>query len=238
MRSPAGTIAAAKRSHVRSLWTRNWTTPRQGKSGRDSRWGDKAAVRRGRLGARLVNAARWDHAIALAKVTAAVDAANARPMQTQSTPVRATLSPFVLLNSDAGVAAGFRNPCASSTRVGGPRDGRRLSCCHNTGLGACCWQPPFRHRAGARPRSPGALLLANTGSLGSRGASPAFVLARASADRAGVAVCCPDAIVAPCPSWAPSHCRFASGAAASRDRCVALVGTGSSRRRTLRLTVL
>ncbi|MGZ6638835.1 MAG: hypothetical protein ACXVII_39035, partial [Solirubrobacteraceae bacterium] len=55
---------------------------------------------------------------------------------------------------------GFRNPCASSTRVGGPRDRRRLSCCHNTVLGACCWQPPFRQRAGARPRSPGALLVA------------------------------------------------------------------------------
>jgi hypothetical protein len=57
----------------------------------------------------------------------------------------------VHLHTNAGVAAGFRNPCASSTRVGGPRDGRRLSRCRNTGLGACCWQPPFRHRAGARP---------------------------------------------------------------------------------------
>ena len=69
----------------------------------------------------------------------------------------------VHLDTDAGVTAGFRNPRASSTRVGGPRDSRLLSCCHNTGLRACCWQPPFRHRAGARPRSPGALLPAQSG---------------------------------------------------------------------------
>jgi len=59
---------------------------------------------------------------------------------------RASLVPLVvLLDTDAEGAAGFRTPCASSTRVGGPRDGRRLSCCHNTRLGACCRQPPFRH---------------------------------------------------------------------------------------------
>jgi len=39
-----------------------------------------------------------------------------------------------LLNSDVEVAAGFPNPCASSTRVGRPRDGRRLSRSHNTRL--------------------------------------------------------------------------------------------------------
>ena len=43
-------------------------------------------------------------------------------------------SSLSLLNSDVEVAAGFPNPCASSTRVGRPRDGRRLSCCHNTRL--------------------------------------------------------------------------------------------------------
>ena len=54
---------------------------------------------------------------------------------------RASLVPLVvLLDTDAEGAAGFRTPCASSTR-----DGRRLSCCHNTRLGACCRQPPFRH---------------------------------------------------------------------------------------------
>ena len=58
---------------------------------------------------------------------------------------RASLVPLVvLLDTDAEGAAGFRTPCAS-TRVGGARDGRRLSCCHNTRLGACCRQPPFRH---------------------------------------------------------------------------------------------
>jgi hypothetical protein len=67
---------------------------------------------------------------------------------------------FVLLNTAAEVVAGFRNPCASSTRVGGPCDGRRLSCSHNTRLGGVLPAAPFRHRAGAHPRSPGGPLLA------------------------------------------------------------------------------
>jgi hypothetical protein len=53
------------------------------------------------------------------------------------------LARFVHLDTDVEVAAAFRNLCASSTRGGGPRDGRRLSCSHNTGLGACCRQPRF-----------------------------------------------------------------------------------------------
>ena len=47
---------------------------------------------------------------------------------------RSRVPGLVLLNTDAEAAAGFLNPCASSTRVGGPRDGRRLSCCHDTRL--------------------------------------------------------------------------------------------------------
>jgi hypothetical protein len=47
-----------------------------------------------------------------------------------------SLLPFVHLDTDAGVAAGFRNPCARSPQVGVPCDGRGLSYCHNTRLGA------------------------------------------------------------------------------------------------------
>ena len=63
----------------------------------------------------------------------------------------ARLVEIALLDTDAGVAAGFRNPCASSTRVGAPGDGPRLSCCHYTRLGACRRAAPrfFTKQVGA-----------------------------------------------------------------------------------------
>lgn len=55
----------------------------------------------------------------------------------RAVPTVGRRSQIVLLNNDAEVAAGFRNPCASSTRVGVSRDGRGWSYCHNTRLRAC-----------------------------------------------------------------------------------------------------
>jgi hypothetical protein len=92
------------------------------------------------------------------------DAAAASPARpVMLTRAYAALPDLVHLDIDVEVAAGFRNPYASRTRVGGPRDDRRLSCCHNTRLGAYCRQPPFRHRAGVRHRSASAPPLARSG---------------------------------------------------------------------------
>ncbi len=61
---------------------------------------------------------------------------------------------------DAEAVARFPNPCTSGTRVG--RASQRPACVvlSQLPLGVCCGQPPFRHRAGEGPPSPGAQLVA------------------------------------------------------------------------------
>jgi len=87
-------------------------------------------------------------------------------------------SVVVHLSTDAEVAVGFRNPCASSARVDGTSDGQRLSCCHNTRFGACRRRSRFVTEQRARHRSPGASLLARSGSARRTAARPAFAVAQ------------------------------------------------------------
>ena len=87
-------------------------------------------------------------------------------------------APFVLFNTDAEVAGGFRKPPRKQHSRWRASRRRRLSCCHKTRLGACGRQPPFRHRAGARPRSPGAPLVANLGSRPKNAEMPALLRSR------------------------------------------------------------
>ena len=97
---------------------------------------------------------------------------HARPCSRSAGPTqrrhdcRVAVSILVLLDTDVEVGPRFRNHCASSTRVGGRSRLPVLWCCYNAGLSARRRQPPFRRRAGVRPRSSSALLLATDESQG------------------------------------------------------------------------
>ena len=94
------------------------------------------------------------------------DAAAAREARSATAPRgRSGKAPWlllVLLDTDVEVVPRFGNHCRSSTRVGG-RSRPPALCCYNLGLSVRRPQSPFRRRAGARPRSSSALMLARFG---------------------------------------------------------------------------